>query len=81
MRRLEAAAARLPRARRAELVAEIREHISAAIREAAAAGDADVRNVLERLGQPEEIVDAAEPSRPSRAQPRWSDPWWRSSRW
>jgi hypothetical protein len=43
-------------------VAEIREHIETALREEDAAGEAAVRNVLERLGPPEEIVDAAEPA-------------------
>ena len=47
LRRLEAAAAGLPRDRRAELVGEIEEHVEAALDEA---GDdeAAVRNVLER---------------------------------
>ena len=60
LRRLEAAAAHLPRARRSELVGEIEEHIEAALREA---GDDEtaVRNVLERLGPPEEIAAAAGP--------------------
>src|SRR3712207_9500904 len=39
LRRLEEAAVQLPRARRAELVAEIREHIGAAVREAGGTGD------------------------------------------
>lgn len=58
LRRLEAAAAHLPRARRKELVGEIDEHLEAALAEA---GDdeAAVRNVLERLGSPEEIAAAA----------------------
>jgi uncharacterized membrane protein len=60
--RLEAAAAHLQRSRRAELIAEIREHIEAALREEDAAGEVAVRNVLERLGPPEEIVEAAEPA-------------------
>jgi flagellar basal body-associated protein FliL len=59
--RLEEAAAHLQRSRRAELIAEIREHIEAALREEAA-GEVTVRNVLERLGPPEEIVEAAEPA-------------------
>ena len=59
--RLEEAAAHLQRSRRAELIAEIREHIEAALREEDAAGEVAVRNVLERLGPPEEIVEAAEP--------------------
>jgi hypothetical protein len=60
--RLEDAAAHLQRSRRAELIAEIREHIEAALREEEAAGEVAVRNVLERLGPPEEIVEAAEPA-------------------
>jgi hypothetical protein len=62
LRRLEAAAAHLQRSRRAELVAEIREHIEAALRQEDAANEVAVRNVLERLGPPEEIVEAAEPT-------------------
>lgn len=60
--RLEEAAAHLQRSRRAELIAEIREHIEAALREEDDANEVAVRNVLERLGPPEEIVEAAEPS-------------------
>jgi hypothetical protein len=61
LRRLEHAAAHMQRARRAELVAEIRGHIEAALRQEPAAGEAAVRNVLDRLGPPEDIVEAAEP--------------------
>jgi hypothetical protein len=61
LRRLETAAAHLQPTRRAELVTEIREHIEAALRQEDAASDAAVLNVLERLGSPEEIVDAVEP--------------------
>jgi hypothetical protein len=61
LRRLDAAASHLQRTRRAELLAEIREHIETALGEEDAAGEAAVRNVLERLGSPEEIVEAAEP--------------------
>ena len=69
LRRLEQAAAHLQRARRVELVGEIRGHIEAALREEQTAGEAAVRNVLDRLGSPEEIVEAAEPTAPP-AQPR-----------
>ncbi len=54
--RLRAASWPLPVARREELQGEVAEHIEAAL---AASGDRDVvsvRNVLERLGAPEEIV-------------------------
>ena len=60
--RLEAAAWPLPTERRAELIGEMREHIDAALREAGRNDEVTVRNVLERLGRPEEIVAAeAEP--------------------
>jgi hypothetical protein len=64
LRRLGQAAAHMQRARRAELVAEIRGHIETALRQEQAAGEAAVRNVLDRLGTPEEIVEAAEPPSP-----------------
>jgi hypothetical protein len=64
LRRLEQAAAHMQRARRAELVAEIRGHIETALRQEQAAGEAAVRNVLDRLGPPEDIVEAAEPPSP-----------------
>lgn len=56
--RLEAAAAALPSARRAELVGDVREHIEAAVAAQPVADEAAVRNVLDRLGSPEEIVGA-----------------------
>jgi uncharacterized membrane protein len=62
--RLEHAAAHLPRARRAELVADIRGHIDTALPQEQAAGEAAVRNVLDRLGPPEDIVEAARPPTP-----------------
>ena len=64
LRRLEHAAAHMQRARRTELVAEIRGHIETALSQEQAAGEAAVRNVLDRLGPPEEIVEAAEPPSP-----------------
>ena len=54
--RLEAAAWPLPPDRKGELVGEVREHIEAALVEAGARDEVTVRNVLERLGRPEEIV-------------------------
>jgi uncharacterized membrane protein len=59
LRRLEHAAAHLPPTRRAELVADIRGHIDTALRQEPATGEAAVRNVLDRLGPPEDIVEAA----------------------
>lgn len=63
--RLAAAAGRLSADRRAELVDEVREHIAAALAEAGRSDEVTVRNVLERLGQPEDIVAAeGEPDGP-----------------
>jgi hypothetical protein len=64
LRRLDHAAAHLPRARRAELVADIRGHIDTALPQEQAAGEAAVRNLLDRLGPPEDIVQAAQPPTP-----------------
>jgi uncharacterized membrane protein len=58
--RLDAAAAGLPQQQRAELMAEIREHIDHDIGAAGGADEIAVRNALERLGPPEEIVAAAD---------------------
>jgi uncharacterized membrane protein len=55
---LDAAAAPLDLERRAELVGEIREHIDVALSEAGARDESTVREVLERLGSPDEIVAA-----------------------
>jgi uncharacterized membrane protein len=55
---LRAAASGIPEERRDELVAEVREHIDYALAEAGAEDETTVRNVLERLGSPIEIVAA-----------------------
>jgi len=59
LHRLDNAAAVLPAERRSELLAEIRAHIDEALRAADVTNEVAVRNVLERLGSPEEIVSAA----------------------
>ena len=56
--RLQAASWPLPAGRRAELSGEVAEHIEAALAEAGRRDEVTVRNVLERLGPPEEIVAA-----------------------
>jgi uncharacterized membrane protein len=56
--RLEAAASALSSDRRGELVVEVREHIESALAEAGRRDEVTTRNVLERLGAPEEIVAA-----------------------
>jgi hypothetical protein len=62
--RLAAAAAVLPPDRRAELLAEIGEHIDAARAAGATADEAAVRTLLDRLGEPAEIVAAAADDQP-----------------
>ncbi len=54
LKRLRATARALPRARRDELVEQIREHLDEAI--APGADELEVRNALERLGEPDGIV-------------------------
>lgn len=56
--RLEVAAWSLAVDRRADLVGEVREHIATALAEAGRRDESTVRNILERLGSPEEIVAA-----------------------
>ena len=57
LKRLKKAAASLPRARRRELIGEIESHLSEAL--PAGASEAEALNVLERLGEPAEIVAEA----------------------
>jgi hypothetical protein len=64
LRRLDAAASALPAHRRQELVSEIRDHLQEGLRQAPAGDETAVRNMLERLGPPEEIVAAATDSTP-----------------
>jgi uncharacterized membrane protein len=57
LKRLKKAAANLPRARRKELIEEIESHLSEAL--PAGASEAEALNVLERLGEPADIVAEA----------------------
>ena len=57
LKRLEKTAASLPRARRKELIGEIEAHLSEAL--PVGASEAEALNVLERLGEPAEIVAEA----------------------
>ncbi len=59
LQRIAAAAADLPPDRRDELVAEISEHIDAARSSGEVHDEASLRDLLDRLGEPEEIVAAA----------------------
>jgi uncharacterized membrane protein len=70
--RLEAASWPLPPDRRAELAGEVREHIETALAEGGRRDAVTVRNVLERLGRPEEIVASEADVEPPAA--RWTDP-------
>ncbi len=57
--RLDAAATALPYDRRVELVGEIGEHIAQARTSGGISGEAGLRDLLDRLGDPDEIVAAA----------------------
>ena len=59
LRELDGELRDLPAPRRRDLVEEIREHIASALSEARDDGEAEIRNVLERLGDPAEIAAAA----------------------
>jgi hypothetical protein len=58
LHRLDAAATALPPGRREELVAEIRGHVAEALAEAGRDDEATVRSVLDRIGEPQDIVAA-----------------------
>ncbi|WP_430787740.1 HAAS signaling domain-containing protein [Actinoplanes sp. G11-F43] len=58
--RVDQAAMRLPAARREELVSDLREHIAIARAETEEETEASIRTILERLGDPESIVAAAD---------------------
>lgn len=57
--RLETAVRALPPDRRAELLAEIKEHISITLSHEEDQGEATVRTILDRLGSPEDIAREA----------------------
>jgi uncharacterized membrane protein len=64
----------LPRKGRSELVAEIRDHVDQALAAKPDPSEADVLNVLERLGDPADIAEEArERFGVRRATPRWTD--------
>jgi hypothetical protein len=78
MGRLEAAARPLPADRRGELIAEVQDHIETALAEAGSRDEVTARNVLERLGAPEEIVaaESGEGSAPGAPPPVERGPRW-----
>jgi hypothetical protein len=59
LKRLDAELASLPRARRREVVQEISQHIEEARAELTTQNEAEIRNVLDRLGDPAEIAAEA----------------------
>jgi len=59
LKRLADAAQELPPARRSELVDEIREHIAASMTAGTGTDETSVRTMLDRLGEPADIVAAA----------------------
>ncbi len=63
----------LPRDRMAELVVDLEEHLSAAI--PADASEEDAREVLGRLGDPREIIEAERPELVVHAQRRGTREW------
>jgi len=66
--RLEAELSDFPTARRRELVQEIAEHISEARAQLESESEADIRNLLDRIGDPAEIAaEARGPAQPVEA--------------
>jgi uncharacterized membrane protein len=59
LRRLQRSMGDLPAERRDEILAEIEEHIASGLAEYPSPTDADVRNVLDRVGDPEVIAAEA----------------------
>ena len=59
LERLDTALAGVPRARRAEIVEEISNHIADERARLTGESEADVLNILERLGEPAEVAAAA----------------------
>jgi hypothetical protein len=68
-RDLDSALSSLPRGRRTQLVSEIRQHVDAALTEQPPQSSVEMRNLLDRVGRPEDIAAAAleeEPGQPRR---------------
>ena len=75
LRRLQRSMADLPAQRRDEILGEIEEHIASGLAEFPAPTDADVRNVLERVGEPADIAaEARERFGIKPAKRSWTDP-------
>jgi uncharacterized membrane protein len=75
LRRLQRSMGDLPAQRRDEILAEIEEHIASGLAEFPAPTEADVRNVLERTGDPADIAaEARERFGIKPAKRSWTDP-------
>lgn len=72
LRQLDRALAALPGPRRAQLVAEIADHIGTAREQLDDPGEADIRNLLDRIGRPEDIAAEAIDTEPPPTMPRRS---------
>jgi uncharacterized membrane protein len=74
--RVEARARFLPADRRQELLADLAEHIATARAESATDDEAAVRTILDRLGEPDQILESESPGDPEPAGPpartRWT---------
>jgi hypothetical protein len=63
------AASQLPRGQRRELLAELSAHVETAVAETST--EAELRNVLDALGEPNDIVRSAQPPVAKAGTPRW----------
>jgi uncharacterized membrane protein len=75
LRRLQRSMADIPAQRRDEILAEIEEHITSGLAEFPSPTEADVRNVLDRVGDPADIAAEARERfgiKPTRRS--WTDP-------
>lgn len=61
---LKAEAKVLPRQQRGELIAQIENHLAEAVR--SSTSEAEIRNLIDDLGSPHEVVEAARPTEPTR---------------
>src|SRR4051812_37301814 len=74
LRRLDRSMRDLPSGRRNEILDEVAEHIDESLSEIESPTDADVRNVLERVGDPDDIAaEARERFGIRPVQRRWTD--------
>jgi hypothetical protein len=73
LERLTSLAARLPASRRNDIVTEVEAHLQEAIKPGAS--DSEALTVLDRLGDPEEIIEAEQPQPPELVNRRGTREW------